>query len=129
MLNNFLIKYGSKFLNVYFIIFVVFVIVVIGNKIQTHKLKNTISAQQTEIQAKDTIIKEQKDKIESLSVTSQKISNDLHSKNQELLNKDKELQSLVNKHWNKEVYIKNTCKENVEDMRNKIPDLIGQWKK
>lgn len=123
MKNSILIKYGIWFLCLLFIS-----ILVIGNKIQVSNLKKEILSKETEIKAKTEIIEKQKATIESISIVSKKISTDLNLKNQEIIDKNKQIQSLVNKNWNKETYIKNTCNENVKNMKENISDLLGKWK-
>lgn len=123
MKNSILIKYGIWFLCLLFIS-----ILVIDNKIQVSNLKKEILSKETEIKAKTEIIEKQKATIESISIVSKKISTDLNLKNQEIIDKNKQIQSLVNKNWNKETYIKNTCNENVKNMKENISDLLGKWK-
>lgn len=123
MKNSILIKYG-----IWFLCLLLISILVIGNKIQVSNLKKEILSKETEIKAKTEIIEKQKATIESISIVSKKISTDLNLKNQEIIDKNKEIQSLVNKNWNKETYIKNTCNENVKNMKENISDLLGKWK-
>lgn len=123
MKNSILIKYG-----IWFLCLLLISILVIGNKIQVSNLKKEILSKETEIKAKTEIIEKQKATIESISIVSKKISTDLNLKNQEIIDKNKQIQSLVNKNWNKETYIKNTCNENVKNMKENISDLLGKWK-
>lgn len=123
MKNSILIKYG-----IWFLCLLLISILVIGNKIQVSNLKKEILSKETEIKTKTEIIEKQKATIESISIVSKKISTDLNLKNQEIIDKNKQIQSLVNKNWNKETYIKNTCNENVKNMKENISDLLGKWK-